>query len=344
MSTSPLVTVIIPTYNRSQWLPVSVESVRNQTLQDWELLIVDDGSTDDTHAVVTSRWAADGRIHYVKNSHGRGQCGARNCGIELARGRYIAYLDSDDEWEPFHLHDMVAYLEDPSVEVDVMTANPLRRRRDTGDVYHYDELDETAVPHVKRGNLWLLDPARLLETALRCRVMTNQTLVGRTELIRRVLWDESVHGGTDCLYMLELAAVRPRVGHLQRYHVTYWAHGDNVTDCAGTHTPARRARVGEARAEYYRAALRRVPLSASQRLAMRRKLANNMFWLVGYSGYLAQGDTANARRCFREAISLWPSNLRYWKTALWRGVIGPGLPADANSLASSVGPRKHGTS
>jgi len=136
--------------------------------------------------------------------------------------------------------------------------------------------------------------------------------------------------------MLELAAVRPRVGHLQRYHVTYWAHGDNVTDCAGTHTPERRVRVAEGRVACYRAVLRRVPLTSPQRLAMRRKLANNLFWLAGYHGYLAQGDLANARRCFREAISLWPTNLGYWKTALWRGVLGIPLGQAGKAAGDSV--------
>ena len=338
MSTPPLVSVIIPTYNRAHLLPVAVESVRNQTFGDWELLIVDDGSTDDTQALIASRWGADARVRPVKNTHAKGQCGARNCGIELARGRYIAYLDSDDEWEPIHLERMVGYLEDPTLGLDVMTANPLRRRRDTGEVYHFDELDERAVPHERRGDLYLLDPDRLLETALKRRVMTNQALVGRADVIRRVPWDESVHGGTDIIYMLELAAVRPRVGHLQEYHVTYWAHGDNVTDCGRTHTPSRLARLGEARVECYRAVLRRVPLNPQQRIAIRRKLANNLFWLTGYKGYLAQGDLANARRCFRKAIALWPTNVRYWKTAIWRGLLGVPLRGAEDRLELAQGP------
>jgi glycosyltransferase involved in cell wall biosynthesis len=324
MTAAPLVSVVMPTHNRRTLLPASVESVRRQTLDDWELVLVDDASTDDTGELVAGRWGSDARIRYVRNTRSRGPSGARNCGVSLARGKYIAYLDSDDEWEPFHLQATVAHLETAPAVVEIMTANPLRRRRDTGEVFRFDELVEDEVPHEKRGELWLLDPDRLLDAALRTRVMTTQTVVGRAEVLRRIAWDETVRAGTDCLYMLELAALKPRVGHLQRYHVTYWAHGGNLTDCTGTHTAERRAAVGEAFADYYRAALKRLPLSDAQRRALRRKLANHLFWLVGYSGYLSQGDVANARRCFVQAIGLWPSNLGYWKTAVWRGIVGGG--------------------
>jgi hypothetical protein len=54
---------------------------------------------------------------------------------------------------------------------------------------------------------------------------------------------------------------------------------------------------------------------------LRRKLANHLFWLVGYSGHLAQGNVAAARSCFRQALALWPTNVGYWKTGLWRGVL-----------------------
>lgn len=94
----PLVSVIIPTYNRIRTLPVSINSVLNQTYQNLEVIVMDDGSEDGTEEYVKS--IADKRVRYVKSKYNMGPSAARNRGAELARGEYIAFQDSDDEWLP----------------------------------------------------------------------------------------------------------------------------------------------------------------------------------------------------------------------------------------------------
>jgi glycosyltransferase involved in cell wall biosynthesis len=103
---SPAVSVIIPTWNRADLVGAAIRSVQAQHFRDWELIIVDDGSTDDTAAVVAA-FAADARIHYVRQPHG-GQCVARNHALRIARGDLIAYLDSDNIWYPGFLAAAVA--------------------------------------------------------------------------------------------------------------------------------------------------------------------------------------------------------------------------------------------
>ena len=104
MSTnSPTVSVIIPTYNRAELLPRALDSVRGQTFTDWEIVLVDDGSTDDTPAVA-DRYAdrlGDRLIHVHQENEG--PSGARNTGIDACRGRFVAFLDSDDEFSPTRL-------------------------------------------------------------------------------------------------------------------------------------------------------------------------------------------------------------------------------------------------
>jgi glycosyltransferase involved in cell wall biosynthesis len=97
--TAPIVTIVIPTYNRAHLLPRAVASVRAQTCADWELILVDDGSTDSTLADVTAMAAADQRIRLAVNTGRRGPSGARNAGIAAARAPWVAFLDSDDSWE-----------------------------------------------------------------------------------------------------------------------------------------------------------------------------------------------------------------------------------------------------
>lgn len=94
----PLISVIIPTYNRADIINVSLNSVVNQSYQNIEIIVVDDGSTDHTEEVVKS--IGDPRIHYVKHLTNRGGSATRNTGIESAKGEYIAFLDSDDAWFP----------------------------------------------------------------------------------------------------------------------------------------------------------------------------------------------------------------------------------------------------
>jgi len=96
--TRPFFTVVIPTHNRSSYLKRAITSVINQTFQNFEIFIVDDHSNDDTTSVVKS--FSDSRIHYMTNQRAKGACGARNTGIFSANGKWVAFLDDDDEWLP----------------------------------------------------------------------------------------------------------------------------------------------------------------------------------------------------------------------------------------------------
>jgi glycosyltransferase involved in cell wall biosynthesis len=94
---NPLVTIIIPTYNRAEFLPQAIDGALSQTYADFELLILDDASTDNTPDVVLP-YLVDQRIRYFKNSKNLGISRNRNYGLSLAKGEYVAMLDSDDVW------------------------------------------------------------------------------------------------------------------------------------------------------------------------------------------------------------------------------------------------------
>jgi PGF-CTERM protein len=93
---TPRVSVILTTYNRTNLLPRAIDGVLRQAYRDWELLIVDDASEEDTAAVVDGY--DDERIRLLAHDRNRGAAAARNTGIEHARGEYVAMLDDDDEW------------------------------------------------------------------------------------------------------------------------------------------------------------------------------------------------------------------------------------------------------
>jgi glycosyltransferase involved in cell wall biosynthesis len=104
------VSVIIPTYNRESTIIRALDSVTAQTFQDYEIIVVDDCSTDNTGEVVGNYH--DERVRFVQLSENRGPGAARNEGIRQAKGRYIAFLDSDDEWAPTKLQKQVELMED----------------------------------------------------------------------------------------------------------------------------------------------------------------------------------------------------------------------------------------
>lgn len=101
---APRFSVVVPTFNRAQSIDKTIDSVQKQTVTNWELLIVDDGSTDETERILGERIAADPRIKVIKREQNSGLPGvARNTGLAEARGDLIAFLDSDDYWWPRHL-------------------------------------------------------------------------------------------------------------------------------------------------------------------------------------------------------------------------------------------------
>lgn len=104
-----LVSIIMPTYNCERFIAPSIRSVISQTYTNWELLIVDDCSTDNTAEVVAS--FEDKRIHYQRNAHNIGAALTRNEALKTAKGRYIAFLDSDDVWVPEKLEKQIAFME-----------------------------------------------------------------------------------------------------------------------------------------------------------------------------------------------------------------------------------------
>jgi teichuronic acid biosynthesis glycosyltransferase TuaG len=97
---APPVSIITPVYNAARWLPATHESVRAQTLSDWEHIFVDDGSTDESASIIRSAAAADPRIRLLNTPCQGGPAAARNLALENARGRYVAFLDADDLWLP----------------------------------------------------------------------------------------------------------------------------------------------------------------------------------------------------------------------------------------------------
>ncbi|UCV18270.1 glycosyltransferase family 2 protein [Ferribacterium limneticum] len=115
LSSTPVVSVIMPCRNSAQWLGLAIQSVQAQDFTNWELLLVDDASTDDSVSIVEGYARGDQRIRLFRLATSMGGAGARNHAIQQARGRYIAFLDADDLWRKEKL----------SIQLDLMTSRGL---------------------------------------------------------------------------------------------------------------------------------------------------------------------------------------------------------------------------
>lgn len=124
-----LVSIIMPTYNCGRFIAESINSVLSQTYTNWELLIVDDCSADNTAEVVAS--FKDPRILYQRNEHNSGAAVTRNTALRLAKGKYIAFLDSDDLWMPEKLERQIAFMEKNGYAFSYT---------------NYEEIDDTSKP------------------------------------------------------------------------------------------------------------------------------------------------------------------------------------------------------
>lgn len=176
-----MVSVIIPTYNRSDRIEKSIKSVLAQTYNDFEIIVVDDGSTDNTKDVVTS--IDDRRIRYIYQKNA-GACVARNLGIETARGEYIAFQDSDDLWVKTKLEKQIAVLEKEK-RADIVTCRTILKQLDGSTIITSKD-----------------KPEGIIESPYNPIGFSTQTLIMRREVVEKVSFDPNVTRYQDLDFLL----------------------------------------------------------------------------------------------------------------------------------------------
>ncbi|QAA83233.1 glycosyltransferase family 2 protein [Aequorivita sp. H23M31] len=131
----PLVSIVTPVYNSEKFLEAALTSVQNQTYSNWELILIDDGSTDSSESIAREFYLEDSRIIFEKLPLNKGAAIARNRAIDLAKGDFIAFLDSDDFWAPDKLEIQLGFMQKKKCDVSFSNyllidedGNSLKRR------------------------------------------------------------------------------------------------------------------------------------------------------------------------------------------------------------------------
>ncbi len=179
----PFCSVVIPAFQAAEFIGQAIESVLEQSYPEHEIIVVNDGSTDDTEAVVRRY---DGRVRYIEQENG-GPAVARNTGIAAARGEMLAFLDSDDWWAPNRLERCVEELL-AQPEIDVVSTDAFLVDGDTATTKRwYGDL----------GNYEFPPPDRQLAAMIDCNFMFTSTLMARTLLARVGGFDPAYLGTED---------------------------------------------------------------------------------------------------------------------------------------------------
>jgi len=192
------ISIIIPAYNRAATIRGAIESVLRQTYTDFELLIVDDGSTDDTMARVTE--ISDPRIRLLANPENMGASAARNTGIKNARGKWVAFQDSDDEWLPEKLQKQMHRIESKANDpVACYCGMVVVGRHDQG------EQERPKVHYIPDAKLTKVE-GDILPTVLMANPASTQTLMVRREVLNEIGgFDENLPALVDWDCVMRLA-------------------------------------------------------------------------------------------------------------------------------------------
>lgn len=197
----PLVSIVIPTYNRSAFLRRAVESVVAQSYQNWELIVADDGSTDDTAGWVSG--LADPRIRILPLDHSGNPGRVRNQALKDARGRFVAFLDSDDWWEQEKL----------SLQVAALLAHPACGWSYTS----LRRVDEAGRDIAMADSSWIPEEGFVLDRLVsgNAIVITSTVMVDRTLLESLNGFDEAFPVAEDFDLWIRLAERSPAAGVAQ---------------------------------------------------------------------------------------------------------------------------------
>lgn len=223
---SPLVSVIVPSHNYARFVDELLRNVQAQTLQDWECIFIDDGSTDDTRATVEPFAAADPRIRYFHTPN-RGLRGARNLGLSHSRGRYFQFLDADDLLEPEKLERQARYL-DEHPEVGVVYGEA--RYFQDGDLEHLS-LSQDGGNHPWTSTISAQGP-ELLKALVTAGITTVNAPLLRASVARMVgEFDEDREYAEDWDYWLRCALAGAT------FHFRHWpatralvrSHGSSIS-------------------------------------------------------------------------------------------------------------------
>jgi len=267
----PLISVIIPTYNRANLLSRAIKSVLNQIFKDFEIIVIDDCSIDNTEEVIKKFQEQDKRIRYIRHEKNKEAAMTRNTGIKVAKGEYIAFLDSDDEWLPEKLEKQFALFR-KNEKLGFVSCNALI-------------IDEKS----KEGRKYIMPRYKnILEKLLESNFIdSTSSVVIRKDVLNEVgYFDEKIKIGEDWDMWIRIAQ-KYEFDFVKKPLFRYYLHQNNITK---TTSNLRKAKDKERIIEKYKDLYKKYPKAYSEQLRG-----------IG-SFYLLSNEKTRARIYLKESI------------------------------------------
>jgi glycosyltransferase involved in cell wall biosynthesis len=316
--------IILPTFNRGRFLTAAFSSIASQTFSNWELVIVDDGSVDDTKQIV-ERLAATlpNAVRYLHQEN-RGPAAARNRGVDNAVGEYIAFFDSDDLWLPTYLERAVTALEgNPDIDwvfgpcrmVDLASGNVVEPNTFyvSGHQRPFLDLNVDRRP----GGINVISDVRALE----CQILHGlfcgpQNSVMRRWVVERSRFPEDLRVGEDQILVISALAAGQSLAYYVDPQVIYYLHDENLSNTSTVRSAERAIAKLQPLIEALNRLASELPLNRRERRALQKRLGQEYFWHLGYNGYRRTGRHKEALDMYRRGLSAWPWRPSAWKTYL----------------------------
>lgn len=319
---TPLITVIAPIYNRKHFLPQLFSTIFSQDYDNYEVIIVDDGSNDGSFEwIENNKSAFKKEITYLKQENA-GHYAARNNALNHAKGELIAFQDSDDEWPEYHLSRMA----------DIFTKNPdldwvfgkLQRinhetRKEVeksnfympnGEFHPFLQLHQEK----REDGLSVIQDEKIGLTAILSRVPgSTQSAVIKAAVFEKHRFDESYRTAYDQFFAVKVVLDDFKFGYVDEYHQIYHIHDDNISLVAGGDAP-KREKSALTHIRGYNS-IYEVELTSEEKSALNLKLSDVYAWDLSVA-YRDQSKFHDEYSALKEAVKLTPLSLAKRKTLI----------------------------
>lgn len=327
--------VIMPIYNRREFLNRAFKSLRDQTYKKWNLIIVDDGSTDNYFALIKElSTTVKQKVEYIFTENG-GPGKARSTGQKFLKNqRYVAFFDSDDYWLPTYLETMVSQLEKIPI-VDWLFCPCKRLNYETGEVLLSSTglNEKTKLPlsfrkldHLKSHETCIYhDKEKLALTQLRDPLHAGfQNSVIRSDVIRDIKIP-CFRVGEDRLFLISAILGGYKVGYIDKVEVLYFVHGNNLSNTNSDKSDLDKTLFVQG--ELCKS-LQEVLAQTSNSNILReveRQIENINFWMIAYNGYWENGEYLKGLKVMAGVLFESGFRLRFLKTSIICAVKYPFL-------------------
>ena len=313
------VSVIVPLYNRAKFLPQLFNTLNSQTFKNFEVILVDDGSTDDTKDwLAKNSKAIEQNVLYLYQENA-GPYAARNTGLAKAQGQFIAFQDSDDEWPEYHLKEMVEDLE-VNPDIDWLFGSLRRIDHDSGVI---KEESNFLKPDGKkqeflqlrtndRGRVKVIDDENAGQVAIRFAVPgSTQCALIRKRVFDEHIFDASYRTAYDRFFAIKLVLLGYKFAYVEKVHQIYHIHNDHISLVAG----ASATKLEKSARTMIRGYTEMISCANSQSeiKEAKIKLSEVYAWELGIS-LQSQGRFIESSKCFFKALLLNPFKPVYIKS------------------------------